>query len=513
MDRTLDAPPTQPRASYFMRHWRGELSLARSFWVNCGLLSLVWLPLFGLEPLIRAYPPNLTTLLAALAVMLVLMLAMAVWQGVGTWRSARQHRARGGRMLWVRVVHGLLLLNCAYTLYSLVETDNLSAFKSVWQMWRDPQLLPPYRVALLAPDELGIAGGLSLGSTEAVRQQLDAHPQVTRVQLDSVGGLLLEAQGIAKLIRQKQLITYTDGDCQSACTLVFQAGKERWLGPEARLGYHSGALYGSAEQPEILMDSYRQTLRDAGMSEAFIDKVLATDPASMWYPDVDTLRREQIITGLADPDDFADRHLAGLREPQQFDAYLRSSLVYRVMEQKAPEQFAAEKQQIAEALRQARRFGAFNARNTQRQNELGSRAMAQAPAAVAMDLWRSELDYLVALEQVGGEACWGYLTGKDVRSQVPAQTQAEHMAAEVRMLEATLPLRADDPPAPATLDADLAGIFQRIEQRLPQAYEHFRKRDRATLCAVRQALYREALGMADQERAAAALMWVGSYRR
>ncbi|NIE74126.1 hypothetical protein F3J45_06660 [Pantoea sp. Ap-967] len=511
MDRAPDLLPARPRTSYLMRHWRGELSLARSFWVNSVLLSLVWLPMFGLEPLIRAYPPSPTTLIVALGVLLVSMTAMAVWQGVGTWRSARRHRAQGGSMLWVRVACGLILLDCAYTLYSVVEDDSLAVLKSAWQVWHAPDQLPPSHITLLAPDELVIAGGWSLGSADAVRDVLDAHPAVTRVQLDSGGGLLLEAQGIARQVRQKGLITYTDGDCMSACTLVFQAGKERWLGPEGRLGFHAGALYGSDQQPEAITQIYRHTLQDSGLSEDFIQRVLNTPQDAMWFPDVGTLRSEHIITGLADPADFTDRRLASLREPARLDAYLRSSLLFRILEQKAPEQFAAEKRRIAEALGNARQFRLFNAATTQRQNELLRLAILQAPDGVAMDYWRSQFDYLAALEQVGADACWGFLTGKDVRSQVPAQAEADLQAARMRLFEATLPLREDDPPAQATLDADLDAIFKRVEQRLPQAYEHLHRRDRDTLCTVYQAVYHEALAMADQKRATAVLMGISNY--
>ncbi|WEK29386.1 MAG: hypothetical protein P0Y58_21135 [Candidatus Pseudomonas phytovorans] len=518
MDRSLDPSPARPRASYFIRHWRGELSLARSFWVNSVLLSAIWLPLLGLEPLVRKYPPgvgSLGILLVAFAAILVFMIAMSIWQGVGTWRSARRHRAQGGRMLWIRLVYALILLDCAYALYSLAEADGQEALKSAWQLWRDPQQIPSHHITLLARDELGIAGGLPPGSAEAVRQQLDAHPEVTRIQLDSTGGLLIEAQAIAKLVKEKGLITYTNGNCLSACTLVYQAGRERWLGPEGRLGYHASGLYGTGASSTTVAEMYRQALLDDGLSGAFIDQVLNTHQDSMWFPDRDTLRRERIVTRLADPADFADRWLARLREPGQLEAYLRRSALMRTMEQKAPEQFAAEKRQFAEALQQAERFDAVNTTIIQRQNELLRRAMLQAPAPVALDFLRDELDFLGALAQIDSEACWAFISGKPVRGPIPEQVEASRRAAGVRVFESAMPLRADDPPVPVpvTVDADLDAVFRRVEQRLPQAYEHFRSHDRGTLCTVHQALYREALALPDPQRAAAALMELNGYRR
>ncbi len=314
----MDAPPTtttaQPKRSYFKRHWRGELSLARAFWVNTVLLSMIWLPLLGLQALILAYPPSITTLLVGTALVIVVSLAMGVWQYVGTWRSARHHHARGGRKLWAWVVYALLVLGIVYPVYDIFETGNDKALQAAWQMLRDPNALPPARATLLAPDELAITGNLLPGSAKVVRQQLAAYPAVTRVQLYSNGGMLLEALSIAKLIRQKGLITYTNADCLSACTLIFQAGKERWIGPKGRLGFHSAALYGTAEQSSDIEKMYRQALHDGGYSDAFIKRVLATPPESLWYPDLETLRKERILTGVAEPGSFADLGQTALDE-------------------------------------------------------------------------------------------------------------------------------------------------------------------------------------------------------
>jgi hypothetical protein len=37
-DKAEDSSVLRPTASYLTRHWRGELSLARSWWLNCVVL-------------------------------------------------------------------------------------------------------------------------------------------------------------------------------------------------------------------------------------------------------------------------------------------------------------------------------------------------------------------------------------------------------------------------------------------------------------------------------------------
>ena len=102
-----EAVAPSPR-NYLVRHWRGEFSLAHSFWINEVLLSLVCLlatsPLYFM--LVRN-PPSPTGLLMMGVPFMAGALAVTLWQGVGVWRSARHHRQRGGKSRWVTAVRVL----------------------------------------------------------------------------------------------------------------------------------------------------------------------------------------------------------------------------------------------------------------------------------------------------------------------------------------------------------------------------------------------------------------------
>ena len=56
------------------------------------------------------------------------------------------------------------------------------------------------------------------------------------VLLDSIGGNLDSALEIGKLIRARGFTTVAKGDCKSACALIWLAGVERYVGPDARVG-------------------------------------------------------------------------------------------------------------------------------------------------------------------------------------------------------------------------------------------------------------------------------------
>jgi hypothetical protein len=61
------------------------------------------------------------------------------------------------------------------------------------------------------------------------------------VYLESDGGALVPAIEIGKLVRAHRHATAVldGGTCTSACALIWIAGTPRYLGPEARLGFHA----------------------------------------------------------------------------------------------------------------------------------------------------------------------------------------------------------------------------------------------------------------------------------
>ena|ERR1700730_16352920 len=88
------SPGTQT-VTYIKRHWRGDLSLPVSYWINGWLLGIGYI--VGTS----AYQPNPSiTSAIGLLILIALGCAIEVWQLIGIWRSASKHTERGGRKIW-----------------------------------------------------------------------------------------------------------------------------------------------------------------------------------------------------------------------------------------------------------------------------------------------------------------------------------------------------------------------------------------------------------------------------
>lgn len=77
---------------YIVRHWRGELSLAKSFWINCIILSVVYGGVFyGMLYAASTLESAILSMIAVLGYWLIYA-PLGIWQVVGTWRAARRYR-------------------------------------------------------------------------------------------------------------------------------------------------------------------------------------------------------------------------------------------------------------------------------------------------------------------------------------------------------------------------------------------------------------------------------------
>ena len=84
---------------YLAAHWRGEHSLARSYWVNGVLLTIaIRLAFLAMEPLQQDV--RLEAQLVTGLVLLAVVAIVVVWQLVGIWRSAANSTVRNGRAFW-----------------------------------------------------------------------------------------------------------------------------------------------------------------------------------------------------------------------------------------------------------------------------------------------------------------------------------------------------------------------------------------------------------------------------
>ena len=108
------------------------------------------------------------------------------------------------------------------------------------------------------------------------------------VNLNSVGGNIYEARGLAKLFRTRKLDTHNMHVCASACTTAFVGGLHRSIAPDAKFGFHQYRV--DAEYSVIVTDVQKEQDRDAalfldaGVSKAFVRVMYDQVPQDMWWP-------------------------------------------------------------------------------------------------------------------------------------------------------------------------------------------------------------------------------------
>ena len=278
---------------FLRRHWNGEYSLARSYWINTFLITL-FAPGLGLllSPLLSDRPARFS----AAAALLVTALGYAswVWAVRGTWVSATKQTAAGRG--WGTVAKVMIVLG-AFRIVGQLGNQG-SALREQWATLLGKQAGPPYRIRLSRDGEsIKVTGGMNDGAADALAAALDRAPGVKTVILDSPGGWRREGRLVAAVISQRGLATHVDGHCSSACTLAFLAGKERTLGPQGRLGFHQVRSIGRSDLGRYLdIGKTRSMYESAGLPPDFVEKVVATPSEKMWYPTVAELRAARVIT-------------------------------------------------------------------------------------------------------------------------------------------------------------------------------------------------------------------------
>jgi hypothetical protein len=298
------------RRSYIVRHWRGELSLPVSYWINSFLGAVAVFAVFScIGRLIAPTDSPLGFAIVVSGAWFFLMVANS-WQLVGVWRSAGKHKGRGGSGFWAGLARVMVILGFLGLAGSLSE-QTLPQLKESWNIaFGDPEMGKHELHILRGGTELEFTGGITFGVTEEVRKLLDADPSIWVIHLHSPGGRVAEARELRDLIRQRGLSTYTAIICASACTVAFMGGAQRFIAPEAKLGFHRGSFPGATdEQLAQEYDAGRSELVAMGVPQWFADRAYSTPSNSMWWPTLGELAQADVVTAIASPEDFALRDL------------------------------------------------------------------------------------------------------------------------------------------------------------------------------------------------------------
>lgn len=280
------------------RYWQGEYPLAITWWAGGALVLLVQFLQMGIFGMLAE---TLSLRLGATMVlsMFVVSAALLAGQSMAVWRSATR-QASEGRALWpsmakMAVAAGVLAFGVlsATTLWVPLREHALIA------MGRDH--LGPIEATVTTDDTvLLLHGTFGSGSAERARRVLNESPDIKTVALSSPGGRLREAADIAQMVRERGIDTYVDTRCESACTFVFLAGKDRAATPNARIGFHRPSFAGITPMGfDPATDGMLGTYRKAGIPQDFLDRIARTEPKNMWYPSARELEKAGVINRVS----------------------------------------------------------------------------------------------------------------------------------------------------------------------------------------------------------------------
>jgi hypothetical protein len=278
--------------NYIKQHWQGNLSLAHAFWVN---LVILFVALGLLERFI--FPPYIenetAVTIAVLLYVVVVKLIIYPWQVVGVLRVCDLRIKSNSGRSWASITQVALVISLAATLLSTIGTyQSLSVFKQNLILAETVLPEPLYSLDLIEQGRIiHLRGPFEIGITNKVEDLIALHPEITGIILDSEGGQIYEGRGLARLISENSLETFSLGNCLSSCTTAFVAGTTRTLGTKARLGFHQYKTYNIIPSIDVENEQAKDIaiFVNQGVSAAFIEKIFIQPPESMWWPEIDEL--------------------------------------------------------------------------------------------------------------------------------------------------------------------------------------------------------------------------------
>ena len=328
------------KGSFFRRHLRGDYSLARSYWLHTVVLAVLLPRLLGVLviPLFTDGPARYGA--AATVVLLFTGWLAWGWGAWGTWMSAGKHTQRGGKRLWANVAWIILIFGLIGTVANAVNIQ--SALGEYLRTALGKQWGPETTFEVRADGRsILLKGGINDDTAERFVKALDAAPGVHTVVLHSSGGWVTQGRRLAKIIAGRGLDTYVEQDCASACTIAFLAGKSRAADPAARIGFHAFHSMGGFDEKFAQSTDEklaRETYGEAGLSPAFIDRIVRTSHDDVWYPTHDELLRAGVFTRTSLGGETATLATAASTR-EKLEEEFKKSEVFDVLSVKYPDDF------------------------------------------------------------------------------------------------------------------------------------------------------------------------------
>ena len=286
--------------NYIKKHWRGELSLAQSWWVNTVLLiGATKLIVPVLEPTLSLFKPKtgLFILLCAVG----LFAAILIWQLVGTWRSAHKTASQSGKPLLPYLAKGAVILVAFGGAWGFrtVTTDLLTLLDQT-----DDPRLAGFTLEREGSKDVVLRGALNRQSVDAAIQALK-DPEIRVLRIDSPGGYAEPAWELAQIVGRTGTTVVAEGQCISACVWVFWASSNPAVYAGTPIVFHGFRRPSELKTP-TLQQEHDRALEESkgravlhGVPDWVID-ILETK--EFWAPTYDELIQMGRLAQIYDPE-------------------------------------------------------------------------------------------------------------------------------------------------------------------------------------------------------------------
>ncbi|MFZ6873750.1 ATP-dependent Clp protease proteolytic subunit [Undibacterium sp. Di27W] len=494
-----------PKANYLLAHWRGNLPLGKSSWLNGVFLGhvLVTVVAMSLTKLMEKRGASLR----ALAICMIIFLSLATlawfWAVVGMARAASKHKSRGGSILATLLAQVFVVASVVVVVFRVVNF-NLPQLQEFILIASGHDSMSRVNIsASVQGDTLSLKGQLGEGSSVYFAEFLEKTPHTKTIILNSSGGRLLEARKIASIIKARQFNTYVEDLCASACTYIFLAGTDRAATPNARIGFHQPSFPGITGRDldtatQAMLDEYRQ----AQLPEPFIQKIGATESAGMWYPTREELLAAGVITRTTLGGESSINLFSEMNSRDDILKALRDASIWRIYEQRQPGKL----EEIADLLWKMKQQGASqqslqNAVQPMIAREYTS-ALKDGPASY-LDAYASLLiEELLAAKDISPIACASLIKGElNIYRTLPPPLPKKHRELMEKVLlnnehgkSYTMQSKEFNTAAPKLM-AFMTPLHKRVTEDL-QAYQ----KQPELQCEAVIALYRNILRLNEKDR-------------
>ena len=265
-----------------INQWRGEYPA----------LPTILFTMLALRLMI-GFIPFIDNIVATSFIVLISVLVL-VWQLVGTWRCIERHLKETGETMiyWAgySVIAIAVVLTMLHTIDLLVGPPPKITSESLRK-----KPLPS-----LSEDgsTVYLKGTFDFDLNSDLLTLIKRHKEITTVELESSGGLIYAARALAFSIIKNELNTHVVGECNSACTIAYMAGKTRTLGIQGKIGFHQYELKNphplQVKQAQDEQDTDRKYFASRGLSKAILDRVYQSGHQDIWQPK----RAELIDSGV-----------------------------------------------------------------------------------------------------------------------------------------------------------------------------------------------------------------------